>query len=294
MVSVAGRDSLNFFSRRETKYELDVASARELRRVVAGHLPRYEFRSGRPSTYVTTIYFDTDLLKFYERASLHYDDNLKFRVKEYYYKTDDGTLEILPYCLVELKERKQGRVGKRRIRIPKELLHGLLNGDDIWKKLQSLEDGIEFDGSHEIYHQIRRYLNSDEIHPHGVINYRRSVYQENEDELRITFDDELEVFEPLDGLYDSCDSLTKGTLGTPRRLIDMVIMEIKWETSYPPWLESALTNLPPKKMSKFTTSINLLGCDRPDNGAELKDGEDTNGDAENIGRSATDDTPDDK
>ena len=170
MVSVAGRDTLNFFSRRETKYELDIETARALRKIVAEHLPRYEFRSGRPSTHVTTVYCDTPERALYKRAELDYANTLKFRVKEDYYKLADGRLATFPYCFVELKERKKGRVGKRRIRIPKNLLTGLLRREDIWKQLQSEEDGIEFDGSREIYEQIRRYLETQDVLPRSLIN----------------------------------------------------------------------------------------------------------------------------
>jgi len=260
MVSVPGRDKLDFYSRRETKYELDAKGAGEMRRIVEDNLPRYEFREGRPSTFITTVYFDTDHLDFYEHASRHYDNNKKIRVKEYYYELEDGSEETFPYCFVEIKKRREGRVGKRRLLVPKKLLGRILKGEDVWEELVRAEPGIEFNGADSTFRQLRHYL--DEISERSLINYRRSVYQENretEDELRITFDDRLNVFEPVEGMYESVDALTFHTLGEPIKSVNKVIMEIKTQSSYPEWLGRALKDFLPKKMSKFTTSINLLG-----------------------------------
>jgi hypothetical protein len=42
------------------------------------------------------------------------------------------------------------------------------------------------------------------------------------------------------------------------RTLDHVIMEIKCQHAYPPWLEEVLINYLPQKTSKFTTSISSL------------------------------------
>ena len=163
MVSVPGRDKLDFYSRRETKYELDAKGAGEMRRIVEENLPRYEFREGRPSTFITTVYFDTDHLDFYEHASRHYDNNKKIRVKEYYYELEDGSEETFPYCFVEIKKRREGRVRKRRLLVPKKLLGRILKGEDVWEELVRAEPGIEFNGADSTFRQLRHYLDLDQI-----------------------------------------------------------------------------------------------------------------------------------
>ena len=268
----------NIFSRKETKYELDVEAANDLRSVVASNLPSYEFKRGHSSTYTTTIYFDTDRLEFFERAARSYDDNLKIRVKEYYYRSGrdesgrNGASAFncltFPYCFVEIKQRENGLVMKRRMRLPKSLLNRLIGGEDIWGDLVRLDPGAEFDDVRDVYSELRRYLVNYSIRPRSIIHYRRSVFQENEEQLRITFDDELKIFRPPKGLYDAVPSLVEGDLGEPTRTIGKVILETKCQSGYPGWLRAALTHLLPRRISKFTTSMNLLHPREPSSGAD--------------------------
>lgn len=256
--------SMSVFSRRETKYELEPDTADDLRRRIASVLPCYEFLSGQPSTYITTVYFDTDRLEFFRRASRSYDNNLKIRLKEYYYHRDsEGSLLTFPYCFVEIKQRVQGLVVKRRIRIPKFLTGRLLAGDDIWTDLVRSDPGIQFEDVRDTYDELRRYLAHFSIHARSIIHYRRSVYQENEEELRVTFDDRLKIYPPVEGLYDSVDCLSEQALGRVLRSIPKVIMEIKCQGKYPDWLKDALRNILPRRISKFTTSMNLLARQLP-------------------------------
>jgi hypothetical protein len=45
------------------------------------------------------------------------------------------------------------------------------------------------------------------------------------------------------------------------RPIDKVILESKCQKGYPRWLTEALRNILPQRISKFTTSMNLLATD---------------------------------
>ena len=67
--------------------EAEVGPARAvlLREEIARHLPLYEFHAGHSHTHITTLYFDTRERDFFRRAEKHYDDNVKIRVKEYYF-----------------------------------------------------------------------------------------------------------------------------------------------------------------------------------------------------------------
>src|SRR5262245_36598515 len=140
----AGQNGAYFWKRREEKYEMPVGKATFLRDEIEKHLPLFEFRRGHPFTFITTVYFDTEKLDFYKRAKTYYDDNIKIRVKEYYYQGRSSSLGAaglasrgspwitFDYCFVEIKQRIQGLVVKRRFELPKRLLAPLLRGEDVW------------------------------------------------------------------------------------------------------------------------------------------------------------------
>ncbi|MGH2625780.1 MAG: VTC domain-containing protein, partial [Anaerolineales bacterium] len=165
------------------------------------------------------------------------------------------------HCYVEIKQRLHGLVVKRRFELPKSLLGRLLQGQEVWDELVASRSGIEFNGCGEVYREFRWFLHRYQVIPKSIINYRRRVYQEDENELRITFDDDLAVFEPLPGLYDKSETLARVALGRPRELWPTIIMEIKCQNGYPTWLTDLIQSLQPKKLSKFTSSLNLLTSD---------------------------------
>lgn len=203
-----------FVRRKETKYKIDELDYHHLRTEVARRLPLFEFKPNRPFTYITTIYFDTKSLKFFNRARKYYDDSIKLRVKEYYYETEDHGTEFSKKCFVEIKQRVNGEVYKKRIRIPKDLLNKLFDRVDIWEELVASDPGIEFqDSSYDVYRELQGFLQAFKVSPHSVINYRRVVYQKHEERLRITFDDKLQVYRPIRGLYDTIEAMTCGNLG---------------------------------------------------------------------------------
>lgn len=250
--------------RRETKYEISANEYVSLVGAVSKYLPRFEFKPGRPYTHISTVYYDTEGQKFFNRAVRHYESSLKLRLKEYYYNSASGGTETTPYCFVELKERANGEVHKRRLRIPKELVGDFFERQAIWEQLVARDPGIEFqDSTHEIYDELDKFLKSNCVRPSSVINYRRVVYQKDERDLRITFDDQLQVFQPVHGLFGAIDALTCERLDAPICDIPSRIMEIKSVGSYPKWLDEALGSYCPRKMSKFTTSVDFLNSHLP-------------------------------
>jgi hypothetical protein len=262
--------SARLFQRREAKYEVGVATATFLREEIARHLTCFEFEPGHPTTWVTTIYFDTKARDLYRRAERHYDENVKIRVKEYYYPLNAGPegreeYRTSPHCYVEIKEHANGSVIKRRFRFPKSELSRLMRGEDLLPLLTKASPPEEIDHLGEVYGEFRRLMGLHHVEATSVVTYRRTVYQESEDDLRITFDDHFAVWAPYHRLYDGIDALTPGVLGKPVRVTDKVILEIKCPGDYPHWLEKALRNHSTKPLSKFTTSVRLLlGGEEPD------------------------------
>src|SRR5262245_42163021 len=122
------RDSY-FQKRREEKYEMQVGAAAFVRHEIERHLPIFEYRKGYPYTYITTVYFDTEKLDLYQTARNFYDDNIKVRVKEYYYQSPTSQRNGLrehtagPWityddCYLEIKQRIRGLVLKKRLKVP--------------------------------------------------------------------------------------------------------------------------------------------------------------------------------
>ncbi len=262
----AGLNGSYFMKRREEKYDMPIGAAAFVRNEVEQHLPLFEFRKGNRHTYITTVYFDNEKLDFYQKAKAYYDDNLKIRVKEYYYQGPAGASSpwfVFDYCFLEIKQRIQGLVVKRRFEMPKVLLGRLLRGEDIWDDLVASRSGMEFHGVIDVYREFRWFLQRYQVNAKSIINYRRSVYQEDEHELRITFDDEIAVFAPPPQLYEKTQSLARSFLGEPDRVFSHVIMEIKCQNGYPEWLSRLLRTHAPKRFSKFTSSLNVLTQELP-------------------------------
>lgn len=274
-----------YFERQEEKYELDRETAGEVQVEIARRLPLFSYREGHPYSYVTTVYFDTQDRDFYRRAAVHYDDNVKIRVKEYYYPPLNGREaggapagglleapwvgmpdplragkqhDILTHCFVELKQRHRGTVIKKRFAFPKSELKKLFDGEDVWPILLRMTPPGELRSLEKIYRELREYISTYPVAPTSVVNYRRTVYQKDESDLRVTFDDRLAVYEPPEGLYTGHAALTAEVLGAPIRQSRRVILEIKCPGEYPDWLRASLRSHPSRRLSKFTTSVRLL------------------------------------
>ncbi|MBN1442429.1 MAG: VTC domain-containing protein [Planctomycetes bacterium] len=249
---------MNIITRRETKFELDADSAKRLRQIVGRYLPLFEYVRDVPASYLTTTYFDTDRLEFFKRASTSWEDNVKIRVREYSYRSEGGGIIVQPHCFLEIKRRRRGLVTKHRLRLPKSLLDDLLEGEDIWRDLVAAIPDNDAPPVRGIYEELQDFLKAHKVSPRSVVHYRRFVYQLDEWELRITFDDELAIYQPPGELYRHARTLSPDLDHRPCRRVGKVIMEIKCQAQHPAWLEDALRSFLPRNISKFTESINLL------------------------------------
>ena len=260
--------SPNYIRRSETKYELSRAELSVLEGEISRRLPVFEFNPGHPFTHITTVYFDTAGLELYQGACRRYDDNLKVRVKEYYYLDPSGRELVYPYCFIELKQRRDGMVSKQRLRIDKEHLSDFIRGEDLRGTLRpqpapGTRDGGEVpDDFDRAYDALRERLSVTPLRPVSAINYRRRVYQRDEKDLRVTFDDRITVYEPPVNLYCEKAALAASGLGRPVGRTAKLIAEIKCRNlsagSFPHWLEVILCTLDARSLSKFTTSVNFI------------------------------------
>ncbi len=263
--------------RRERKYEVEPALALELRRSIEKRLPLFNYIPGQSDSYITTVYFDTRNRDLYHRASRSFDNNFKIRIKEYYYAgsnedvlaAGDGlaaggglkrseAFRCSRFCFVELKQRRDGIVAKRRFRLPKDQVERLFAGEDVSSFVFDGLTGKTRRSVEKTYDALRRYLEKVTVEVSSVVCYHRLVYQKSETELRVTFDGQVAVHSPPAGLYSEFQALTPEVLGSPIRTLDRVIMEIKCAGDYPAWLRDVLTTLPAKRVSKFTSSVRFV------------------------------------
>ncbi len=218
---------MNVISRVETKYELKPREAAVLSLIVAGHLPCFEYVKGHAITWVTTVYFDTERLDFFRRAVRSHERNLKVRVREYSYRGPNGEVILYPECFLEIKRRLgEGRVVKQRLGLPKTLLGRLLDGEDIWALLAGNGNGAALAERRVIYDEVRRFLTGYALEPRSVVQYRRKVYQVEERDLRITFDDELTIHYPSGRPYERSESLLSPDANHACRRLENVIVEV--------------------------------------------------------------------
>ncbi|MEM7236135.1 MAG: VTC domain-containing protein, partial [Planctomycetota bacterium] len=243
--------------------------------------------------------FDTWDRRFYRQAESSYDNHLKLRVKEYAYLGDDGKYLSFPTCFVEIKARRSGVVTKRRVPIARRDLGRLFQGEDVW---DSVVAAVGHEPSQNItaaYVTLKRFIDRFETQPASLVSYRRSVYQESEGTLRITFDDQVSVFDAHPEHCTRPESLTPAVLGEPVTQYPKVILEVKCPSDvYPEWLRSALADFRSRNLSKFTTSVRSLAgrtTDRPTGHAEGR-GQDFSGGGLSGGESGSSrrDDPDTK
>ena len=259
--------------RRENKYELSVDVARVLQAEIARHLPVYSFVQGPLDSYMTTVYFDTENRALFRRAERSFDDNLKVRLREYYYATPcdrvNGASSAPEYriddaCFVELKQRRSGVVTKRRFRIPKVYVGDLFAGKELGRELEVGLDARSRRHVRVAYSTFCKLLGRMRVQATSVVVYHRVAYQESERELRVTFDDQLRVYRPPAGLYAGRAALTPSTLGEEIAAPEKVILEIKCRREYPQWLAQALRAVEAGQHSKFTTSVRSILAAAPE------------------------------
>ncbi len=249
----------NFIDRQELKLRFDDGKADLFYNEVNRHLPLYCYAPEREITYVTTIYFDTQDFRFYTRANKFRNDNLKLRLKEYYYKLSDEQFEISPYCWVEIKRRLGKSTNKRRFKIRKKATKELFSGKDIFPRIFEVNQNRKEEEIREIYDDFLYFVQTHKVQPYSATNYRRRTFQRSGDEtLRITFDDMISYYQAPSSLYNGKRALTREIFGAPCGRFEGTIVEIKSAATLPGWLKSLLREHPRSNFSKFLTSTQTL------------------------------------
>ena len=225
------------FNRYELKYLLQEQQVRAFVADLEGyaHVDPYSGRTGYP---VYSLYWDSpDLLFFWEKIDGEkYRRKLRFRR----YQGGDG-------AFVEIKQRTDRTVQKRRVLWPFEQIRGVFGNGNIDPARESeVRDKVAMEALF-----LCRYHG---LAPRMAVRYRRHAwFGSHETDLRITFDTRVQ--------YDARALDLEQPFETGKYMLpaNMAIMEIKFNDRVPRWLTRlvAAHRLDVVRMSKYCRAVDL-------------------------------------
>ena len=243
--------------RREAKYLIASDQARlvaaEVGRQLIAHRHTGEGANVLPAAhhYVTTIYFDTASRTLFRAAHDSADHHLKLRAKEYYdlhpglIETATDPRELVRFQSVlwlEIKHRDGEHTGKQRIGIPKADVPGFFAQGRITEEMVAIQETTHGPAAREVLRAVAELCAScrEPLGADCLVNYRRSAWQDEEGQLRITIDTGLAFYAPPDDLWARHWALVRQTLGAPVVSETRRVLEIKSHGDQPAWLVSLL------------------------------------------------------
>lgn len=249
-------DSRITADRFELKYVLLPGAAPGLLADVAHHLvphlPRSDLPMAQPrpanvvEQRITSIYLDTAQRDVY-KACLSGSADEKLRLKEYRYDTHADTQPVPDWLWIEVKRSRGTRTQKDRMAIPRRSLQEAATTGSL--TLEAILNAARRHDpeSHEFLQRLwrlqRRFRRP--LQASCIVRYRRSAWQDQSGELRVTVDRDLRVAAPLSsGTQQSSDLLQALALGAPDSKSTAMLLEVKYRGTLPPWLEQRLTSLP--------------------------------------------------
>lgn len=243
----AGTDRV-LFSRFENKYVVPADVVPAMRRWLAPFVRPDDYAAMHPGFRypICSLYIDSGDLALYKTTVHGIKNRFKLRVRSYY---EDPLMPV--YC--EVKRRMNGVILKRRARVDREHVPGVLDG--------RLPKGdavpAAFRGALE---EFRALTLSARARPVIRVRYLREAYiSKGGDPVRVTFDT------ALSGCPTSayCTSFTEG------RWLDVslggTIVEIKFTERYPSWIADLirLFEMQKRSVAKYVLCINRARHERP-------------------------------
>lgn len=270
MVTHLKADALMTAERREDKFLVPVAHARALATVLDQRLDSHRHRGEGANTlpaarhYVTTIYFDTASRALYRAATSHADNHLKLRAKEYYdvhadlaeTATDARQLvRFQPVLWLELKHKDRSFTGKRRIGIPKRDVSAFFAEGRITTEMVDIQTESYGRDARDVLDAVADLCArcAEPLRADCLVNYRRTAWQDEAGELRVTIDTGLAFYAPPADLWSRDWALVRPTLGPAVASEQRRVLEIKSRAALPAWLVDALAanHIRPAPYSKF-------------------------------------------
>lgn len=222
-------------NRFEIKYLVDTRRIPELLREVAPYT-RPDPHSPEWGYPIHSVYWDTDDFRFFWEKIEGLKSRRKLRFRRYGDSTD---------LFVEIKQREDRTLQKRRIRLPlATALEAFAQGERALDWDKSASDPV----ASEVAMMIEQYR----LRPRMAISYRRrALFGAFDPELRVTFDGRLR-YHPTD--FD---------LGRPfeigHDILDprVSVLEIKYDHRAPTWLTKTIRrhSLQMVRMSKYCSAV---------------------------------------
>ncbi len=200
----------NVFRRTEQKYLINKKELKELLNNIANYIEKDDYYKSE----ISNIYFDNDNHELLTQSLEKPNFKIKVRLRRY----DNNN-----YVFLEIKNKVNGIVGKRRIKLTFEEFYDYLNN-------HKTKDS-------QIMKELDYYFTLFNLKPSIFVAYDRLSYKEkNNKNLRITIDANLR------SRYNDL-SLESGSYGEKYFDNDTYIMEIKALDSMPLWLVKSLSEL---------------------------------------------------
>ena len=223
------------FNRHEIKYMI---TQEQYRKLLDG-IRDYMLPDPHGESTICNIYYDTPDDRLVRKSLEGPVYKEKIRLRSYGTAKDDSIV------FLELKKKYQGIVYKRRIELPEhaasDYMKGTLSFQEMLTKMHqgsSPQIAEEIEQFKHFYHDLR---------PAVYLSYDRSAFfSEEDDSLRITFDDNIRWRKER-------MSLTEDAEGELLLSPDIYLLEIKTAESLPLWLVSLLsrTKIRPSGFSKY-------------------------------------------
>ena len=272
-----GRDARMTAHRRETKHLVTGEQARVIAAAVAAHLTPHRYAGPGASAlpgahhYVTTIYFDTPSRALFRAARASAAQHLKLRAKEYYDLHPDLTetatdprqlVRYQPILWLELKEKDGAHTGKRRIGIPKVDVPAFFALGRVTAEMVRIQEDAFGAAGRSVLEAVAALCAgcAEPLHADSLVNYRRTAWQDDGGELRVTIDSKLTFYAPPRDLWTRGWALVRETLGPPRGADSRRVLEIKSHGEPPRWLVDALAaaRVEPVAFSKFEVAAGAV------------------------------------
>jgi SPX domain protein involved in polyphosphate accumulation len=224
----------------ELKYLLSREQAAALSVAVAPYMDEDSHGAGDPYA-ITSLYYDTpDLGCYWEKIDgIRY--RRKLRIRHY-----EGPAELLAETpvFVEIKQRANRTVQKRRTRFPYATALALCAGED-----------IEYDAARGPFvREVQPFVDTQRLQPASITSYfrRALVGTVHDPGLRITFDTDIR-YRAVD--LDLASRNPGGHMIHPER----VVLEVKANERIPRWLADlvGVFNAQIIRMSKYCQSIEV-------------------------------------
>lgn len=236
------------FNRYELKYVLPWTKCEAIMEDLRLHLPA-DRHAGQSGYRTVSLYYDSPAYDCFWAKF----EGLKFRRKVRLRAYVDGSVDDIAECLVEIKQRINRTVQKRRLVLPLEQAERLCKGQSIARCADPLDQSV----ADEVTYLVRTM----HLRPAAITAYHRHALEglHTNAGLRVTFD--TDVRSRVSAL--KLDASAENKLIVPP---GWAIMEVKANNGVPAWMIGLLARheCQLKRMSKYCLGLATLKplCER--------------------------------